>query len=101
MTQLTTLEKQSYEKRLFEFDLSGLMDAAATISTVVSVVSVNQNLVGGSSNVTISGEVASGQSVKAFFEGGTSQELYKITCKAVDSTGQNLEWDGFLAVRDV
>jgi hypothetical protein len=101
VTQLTTLEKQSYEERIFEFDLSGLMATAATIASVVSVVSVNQNLVGGSSNVTISGEVASGQSVKALFVGGTSQELYKITCKAIDTDGQKLEWDGYLAVRDV
>lgn len=101
MTQLTTLEKQSYEERIFEFDLSGLMDAAATVASVVSVISVNQNLVGGSSNVTISGQTASGQSVKALFTGGTSQELYKITCKAVDTDGQKLEWDGLLAVRDV
>ena len=101
MTQLTTLEKQSYEERIFEFDLSGLMSETATISSVVSVVSTNQNLVPSSSNVVVSGSTTSGQSVKALFSGGTDQELYKITCKAIDSDGQKLEWDGYLAVRDV
>lgn len=100
MTDLTTLEKQSYEERIFEFDLSGLMNESATVATIVSVVSVTQTP--GVGTVTVSGSTGVGtQSVKALFAGGADGELYKITCKATDTDGQKIEWDGYLAVRDV
>lgn len=100
MTELTTLEKQTYEERIFEFDLSGLMSETATVATIVSVTSVTQSP--GVGTVTISGQTGLGtQSVKALFAGGMNGELYKITCKATDTDGQKVEWDGLLAVRDV
>lgn len=97
---LQTLTKQSYEERIFQFDFSGKMETTATVATVVSVTSENLGFVSGSSSISIAAASASGQLVQAMFSGGTSGERYKVTAKAVDSTGQKLELDGFLRVQD-
>lgn len=96
---MQTLTKQTYEERVFSFDFSS--KSSGTISSIVSVVSLNQGNVSGSSNVTIASEVASGLVVSATFIGGTSGETYKITCKVLTSDGQKLELDGLLRVQDV
>ena len=97
---LQTLNKQTYEERLFQFDFSGRMASGATLSAPVSVISVNQANVGGSVNVTISSITLSGKVLQALFVGGTSGETYKITAKAIDSDAQKLELDGYLRVQD-
>jgi len=91
---LQTLTKQSYEERIFQFDFSGKMDSAATLASVVSVVSDGAGL-------TISATSVSGTFVQAMFTGGNSGTTYKITAKAIDSDGQKLEMDGYLRVQDV
>ena len=97
---LQTLVKQSYEERIFQFDFSGKMADGSTLSSVVSCVSANQGFVTGSGDVTVAAPSVSGVYLQAIFSGGTSGELYKITAKAIDSTGQKLEADGFLRVQD-
>ena len=97
---LQTLVKQSYEERIFQFDFSGKMEAGATLSSVVSCTSANQGFVSGSGDITIAAPSVSGVFLQALFSGGTSGELYKVTAKAIDSTGQKLEADGYLRVQD-
>lgn len=97
---MQTLTKQSYEERVFQFDFSGKMAAGATLSSVVSVTVSNQGYVTGSSAVSASAQSVSGTYLQAIYSGGTSGELYKITAKAIDSSGQKLELDGFLRVQD-
>lgn len=97
---MQTLTKQSYEERIYQFDFSGKMDTGATLSSVVSVVVTNQGYVTGSSDVTVAAQSVSGAYLQAMYSGGTSGELYKITAKAIDSTGQKLELDGLLRVQD-
>lgn len=98
MTILATLEKTSYAERIFAFDFSDQMDDAATIASVVSVTAA---MVSGSGSLTISGAAPDGQNVKALFAGGVAGSVYQVTAKAIDTDGQKLEWDGYLAVRDV
>jgi hypothetical protein len=97
---LQTLTKQAYEERIFQFDFSGKMDADATLASAVSVSVANQGYVDGSSALSVSAQSVSGTYLQAMFSGGTSGELYKITAKVIDSTGQKLELDGFLRVQD-
>jgi hypothetical protein len=97
---LSTLQKQSYEERVFSFDFSGKMASDATISSVVSIVPTIEGYVTGSTNVTVGSITTVGQTVQALYRAGTSGELYKITAKIVDSNSQRLEMDGFLRVQD-
>lgn len=97
---MQTLTKQSYEERVFQFDFSGKMDTGATLASVVSVAVANQGYVTGSSDVSVAAQSVSGTYLQAMYSGGTSGELYKITAKAIDSTGQKLELDGYLRVQD-
>lgn len=97
---LQTLTKQAYEERTFQFDFSGKMAAGSTLASPVSVVSVSQGNVIGSTNITIASISISGQALQATYIGGTSGETYKITAKAIDSAGQKLELDGLLRVQD-
>lgn len=97
---LTTLQKQSYEERVFQFDFSGKMASDATISSVVSIVPTIEGYVPGSINITVASISAVGQLVQAIYRGGTSGEIYKITAKVVDSNGQRLELEGLLRVQD-
>lgn len=97
---LQTLTKQAYEERIFQFDFSGKMASGSTLSSPVSVVSVSQGNVVGSTNITIGSIGVSGQTLQATYIGGTDGETYKITAKAIDSAGQKLELDGLLRVGD-
>lgn len=97
---LQTLTKQAYEERIFQFDFSGKMEATATISSIVSIISTNLGNVSGSTNVTVASAAASAQVAQALFSGGTSGETYQITAKVIDSDGQKLEADGLLRVQD-
>jgi hypothetical protein len=97
---LQTLVKQSYEERIFTIDFSSKMASNATISSVVSLQSANLAFVTGSSNLTIAAITPAGQTVQALYQGGTSGELYQITCKILDSNSQRLEFDGLLKVQD-
>jgi len=100
MTTLQTLTKQPYEERIFQFDFSGKMDLDATLASAVSCTAANQGYVTASDEISISAISVSGVYLQAMFSGGTSGELYKITAKAIDSTGQKLELDGNLRVQD-
>ena len=97
---LQTLTKQSYEERVFSLDFSGKMAAAATITSVVSIVPTIEGYVTGSTNVTVASITIVGQLVQAIYRGGTSGEVYKITAKVLDSDSQRLELDGYLRVQD-
>jgi len=97
---LQTIVKQSTEDRLFQYDFSEAMAATATIASVVSIVPTNLGNIAGSSNISITTITFSGQVVQAMHIGGTDGETYKVTAKIVDSDGQRLEIDGYLAVLD-
>lgn len=97
---LTTLQKQPYEERLFSFDFSTKMNAEATIVSIQSIIA--ELLDGGGFNVlTINAQLAAGQKVQALYGGGINGQTYKITCKCIDSDGQDLELEGKLKVKEI
>lgn len=101
MTAPQVTEKQSAEAVHVQFDFAADMAEGETIAVVTSVVSVNQNLVGGSSNLTPSANTASGQVAQSLISGGTHLEKYKLTCIVTTSLGQTLETEHLMQVRDV
>ena len=101
MTSPQTTEKQVAEAVIQQFDFSSDMSAGETIISVVSVVSDNQNLVGGSANLTTGSNSAGGTVAQSLVSGGTHLEKYKLTCIVTTSAGQTLETEGFMWVRNV
>lgn len=97
---LQSTEKQVAEAVLVQFDFSADMAADETIATISSVVSENQNLVGGSANLSTGSNTISGQVAQSLFSGGTNLEKYKLTCTVTTSAGQTLETEGFMQVRN-
>lgn len=100
MAVITFEPKQESEKVDMVFDFSPGMAVDETIASITSVAASNLGEVGASSNVTISGETISGQTVRALADAGTDLERYLITAKIVTSRPQALELEAYLPVRN-
>lgn len=101
MTTPQATQKQVAEAVIVQFDFSAAMALSETITSVAFVTSENQNLVGGSSNLTTGSNSAAGAIAQSLVSGGTDLEKYKLTCIVTTSAGQTLETEGFMWVRDV
>ena len=99
-TGLPVLVKQPNESRMYRIDFSNLL-VGASLSSITSVISVKQDVVGGSTNVDISSQALDGDSVQFRIANGTAEENYKLTAIVVDTAGNTLEGDGMLYVRDL
>lgn len=95
---LVTNEKQPYEELDLSFDFSN-RGLAASI-TISSVASITQALVSGSGSLTISGTTFSGQVCAARFSGGTNGDKFKVTAKVVMTSGEKLECDGYIKIKE-
>lgn len=100
MTVITFTPKQVSEKVDCAFDFAPQMALDETIASIVSVAATNLGEVGGSSNITTSGHVISGQTVRVLAAGGTDGERYLLTVKISTSRPQDLELEAYLPVRD-
>lgn len=94
------LQKQPWEERIYSFDFSPAMDADATLTSVDSIVVTLFNGVG-SPSVVVSGEAVSGQAASAKLAGGTDGQVYTVRARVIDSTGQKLEADGKLKIKEL
>lgn len=99
-TGLGVLVKQPTEVRTFRMDFSNLL-YGATISSISAVTPVNQGLVQGSVNVTVSAQVVTAEYAEFKLSGGTNGENYKIVVTVADSAGNVLQAEGMLYVRDL
>lgn len=101
ITGLEALEKQPSESRIYTFDFSSLL-AQNIVKTVLSVTQINQNLISGSSDLTLGSPTTNlDKLVQIRILGGTDDEDYKITA-LIEDTGSNiLEGEGLLRVRDL
>lgn len=90
---LQTLEKQPSESRLYDFDFSANLVDGETISTISSLTSTPTGLTVGSS-------VIDGGKVQVRLSAGTTQTLYKLTCRITTSLSNILELDGYLRVEE-
>lgn len=101
MAKITTYEKQPSETRLFKFDLKSKMETGETIVTVDSTVSDPVGITYGTNTINA-------QDVEILVSGGTgavSSEIefntYKLTVTVTTSTGQVLELDVLLNIKDI
>lgn len=99
-TGLRVLIKQPSESRIYKMNFSDLMEDAP-LTSVLSVLSENQNIVPGSTDVLIGAASISGPRVEFNLSGGTVDENYKITARVEDSLGNQIEGEGMLYVRDL
>jgi hypothetical protein len=94
------VEKQPSEKRSYTMDFSNLMATGETIESDPAPSVVSEKRGGGASDLTISDVTISGQTLTMWIEGGTHASVYRIEASITTSTGQELEGDGILKIRD-
>ena len=95
------MRKQPYEERIFGLDFADKLATGVALSSVVSITIENQGNVDSSADVTESGETVSGTEAQALFAGGTDMEDYKVTWKCLTDSGEKVESEGLLKVREV
>ncbi len=90
------LVKQAGETRTYSMDFSNLMASDETISTVSTPTSELRG--GGASDLTISGETISGQTIVMVISGGIKANTYRVEIIIETSGSQVLNGDGLLRI---
>jgi len=85
--------KQPWEEVTYDFDFAPLL---RTDETLVDVISVT-----GEAGVTVSAVAMESPFVQARIAGGVDGTDYKVTARAVTSSGDRRECEGELRVRDI
>jgi hypothetical protein len=98
VTAPEVLCKQPTEIRQYTMDFANLMSTSEAISSITSVTAELRG--GGVSDLTLSNQAISGQTVTFWIEDGTDGETHRITVIIVTDAGQTLEGDGLISVRD-
>ena len=97
-SSLEVLSKSVIESIVFDMDFSKQLSTAETISSITSVVSVIQNRVESSTNITIGIPVSSGAVVQFRISDGYLGECYEVTAIIVTSNGNTREGSGILII---
>jgi uncharacterized protein YebE (UPF0316 family) len=92
------ITKKSGEKILVEMKFDEWLDEAVSISAINSVTS--EVCSGGTSDLTITGQIVDGYSVTFFVDDGTDGVRYKVSVNITTSAGETLIGDGQLVVED-
>jgi len=92
------LEKQPDETRVFTLDFSNLMGTSETIASIDTVYSEFRGE--STTDLTITNQSISGQTVLIQIAGGTDRHAYRVECTITTSTGQVLQGDGVLKITD-
>jgi len=79
-------------------EFNALLASGETITGITSVASEEIN--GGASDLTITGQTVNGTKVEMFIEGGTSGITYRIEVTITTNGSQILQGDGILYVSD-
>ena len=90
------ITKRAGEKILVGSDFSPRMGSSATISSIISVTS--ERCDGGVSDVTITSQTITSQSVIFYVEGGTAGIRYTVITTITTSEGETLIEEGTLVV---
>ena len=97
VTATSIFTKQPSETRSYSMDFSNLLTSTETINTPVAT---SEERGGGTSDLTISSVVVSGQTVTMTISGGTHAKTYRIEVTISTSGSQTLEGDAMLRIRD-
>lgn len=96
-----TLFKKSTETRLYIMDFSNLMVSGETIESSSPAPAVtSERMGGGTSTLSITSVGISGQAVTMTIASGTNGARYQVNTLISTSSGQILDGDGVLVVRD-
>ena len=90
------LIKQAQETRTYSMDFANLMASAETISSIDLVSSELRG--GGTSDLTITSETISGQTVTMIIASGTKSNTYRVEITITTSGLQILQGDGLLKI---
>jgi hypothetical protein len=90
------LVKQASEKRQYTMNFANLMSTNETISNIDSVTSELRG--GGATDLIITNEAISGQTVTMWIEGGTKAHTYRVEVIITTNGSQILEGDGLLKI---
>ncbi len=95
------LIKQPSETRTFSIDFGALLSAGETINGAgPAPVVTSQIRGGGTTDLTIGSPAVVGTTVEFTVAGGTDCKVYRIECLITTSSGQILEGDGMLRIKD-
>lgn len=98
---LTTLDKQPWESLPFNMNMAKSLPSGESIASVDSVTAAAQNLVSGSSALTVGATSYSGQVAQVVLSGGTDGELYLVTFRVIGENGSQVEGEGYMQVREL
>ena len=90
--------KQPSEVRQYIMQFANILASGETISTIVSV--DHEIRGGGTSDLTVENQVNTTNAVSVWISEGTDNTTYRIEIKVTTSSGQTLEGDGLISVRD-
>ena len=100
-TNLFVLTKQPWEESPFDMDFSGRLRDGDSLSSIASVTVTNMGKVTASADAVAANEVVSGSIAQVTLSAGDDGENYKITIRAITTSGAKVEGDGMLYVRDL
>ena len=101
-TGLEVLIKQPSETRIYDLKFDDVLPSGATISQINQVKAEPRGNVVNSDTLNVGSPTGVGTtSVQMTISGGKDGEDYKITAVIVDSSGNTLEGEGMLYVRDL
>lgn len=92
------VKKQPSETINVSMDFSNQLASDETISSIVQVTSELRGE--GTSDLTITNEAVSGQTVTMTIAGGTNRKVYRVEVQITTSASQTLEGDGQLKVEE-
>jgi hypothetical protein len=91
---ITVLEKRPAASRLYDFDFAPQMGESDTITSITSI-TANPATV-----ITLGTPTASGKLAQIRLGAGTDGVMYLLTAVVVTNTGDILQTEGYLFVRD-
>jgi hypothetical protein len=95
------LYKQPSESRLYHFVFSNLLVSGEAISSISSITQINYGKINGSTDLTLSDQSFSDDTVQVRILAGTQNESYKLTTIVITSNGNTLELDGILHIKEL
>ncbi|RMD60670.1 hypothetical protein D6833_09325 [Candidatus Parcubacteria bacterium] len=99
-TGLRVLYKQPAESRIYHMDLSNLL-GSSSIKSVIAVNATRRGNVLGSQDLVIGAPRHDETRVAFSLGGGTTGEDYKVTVRVESTSGEVVEGEGYLYVREL
>ena len=97
-SSLEELEKEAGESIIFDMDFSNQFTSAETIDSIDNVSFTNEEVITGSSDITIGTPTFSGNIVQVRISGGTKYEQYTVHITVITSLANVIIGNGLLRI---